>query len=340
MGSDFASSDGIILTELITFANTVRNPTNGGFAIAYANCGLRIIPCPHGQKIPLVDHGLGFSHGLIDATRDLRAIARAWHKYPDAGIAWSLPDGIIVIDCDVLKDQNKRPILNHNKEINPIGLNSFNEIILERSLGEAGINTLRTKTQSGGYQFFYRLTTEQRRVLEKEGKEITNHTGIFDHVDIKTKGGYVLLPPSSGPYGKYEFASMREISDLPDWLFGVLKEKFEPSRAGTSHVVEEAGSIDSEGVLTVVDLLLPYWSRADGRRNDLTLAIDGSLARMGISIEQRRAIISELCRRSGKGCDHINAVGYSDKKLKEGLKIKGFGSLEKLIDELEGGRAQ
>ena len=94
-------------TKLKSLIN-LKEPTQQALAIEYAKTGFDIFPCDV-NKAPIVDRDLGFVHGFKDATRDAKLIARAWHKYKDAGIGLALPDDLIVIDCDVMKDTEKSP---------------------------------------------------------------------------------------------------------------------------------------------------------------------------------------------------------------------------------------
>lgn len=323
------------LTHLIKVINETKDPTNQAIAVIFASHGFRVFPLEAGKKTPLVDPALGLTHGLNDAASDPRLAARIWHKHSEAGIGLALPQGLIVIDCDVQKDpRTKQPILDAEGNPNQLGLDSLQNFILNQCKGEPRISTLRIKTQSGGFQFFYSLKAEQLKVLENRSMQFTNRTNLFDHLDIKTIGGYVILPPSRGPFGKYSFASLIEIADLPACIFNTMLENYAASPAEVGP--RESLELESDKLLSLVDLLLPIWAKADGRRNDLTLSIDGALAKAGISREKRSAIIKELCKRTGKGCDHISAVGYADKKIQAGQKVMGFGTLERLIDEMEG----
>ncbi len=302
------------------------------FAIEYAKLGFQIFPC-NNDKTPVVDLTLGLTHGVKDATDDLHTIARIWYRQKQANIGWAIPEGYIVIDCDVLKDKNKKPILDSEGKTIPQGLITFKQIMEQYSKGSE-IHTLTIKTQSGGTQFYFKLTEEQKKILKEKNTEITNRTNLWDYVDLKTYGGYVLLPPSRGLLGKYEFMEVNEIADLPDWLFKLLLEKYKPNTI----IVEkmEFKEISKEKIQKIIEILLPYWDKADHRRNDLTLAINGMLALRGVKPEVRKYILSELCRLTGKGCDHVIAFKYTDRRLQNGKPVRGRASFEKMINEIEG----
>ena len=257
------------LQGLITLIDSQVKPTQQGLAVEYRDMGFPVFPC-NKDKAPIVDHSLGFRNGFKDATRDLKLIAKAWHKYPDAGIGLALPPDVIVFDCDVLKDAEKRPILKDGKP-DVIGLKSFQELIIKLNLHEADINTLTVKTQSGGRHFFYRMP---------EGFPSFNHTHALEGLDIKGLRGYVILPNSRGQYGRYEFLNLTEIRPIPvallRWILQ-FKDKpvseFERLPIGTARVNRDE----------IIRILSPYWTKADGRRNDLTLAIAGFIARSGLA---------------------------------------------------------
>ena len=159
---------------------------------------------------------------------------------------------------------------------------------------------------------------------------------LKDGAYIKGKGGYALGPGSIHPNG-IVYGS-REIRDIPiaivkkedllnsvkDFMItdsGEIKGRFESLPAGTARIDRDE----------IVRILTPYWSKADGRRNDLTLAIAGFIARSGGDEQDAVFIISELARLTGKGKDHISGARYSFHK--DG-KIRGFSTLKKLMEEI------
>ncbi len=303
------------------------------YAVEWGKLGFEIFPC-NPDKSPLVDPIMGLTHGVKEASSDLHKIARIWHRHKEANIGWAISEGYIVIDCDILKGQNKNPILDPKGNIIPQGLISFKKIIKQYGKG-AHVHTLITRTQSGGAQYFFKLREDQKRILEERNTEITNRTNLWDHVDLKTYGGYVLLPPSKGTLGSYQFIEVYEIADLPDWLFNVLLQQYKPNPVIAMEKIRFK-DFEMKKIQKIIGILLPYWKKADHRRNDLTLTINGMLALRGVKAEARNYILNELCRLTGKGCDHVNAYKYTDQRLREGKPVKGKASFEELINEIEG----
>ena len=301
---------------LINLMKSTKKPTQQALAIEYAKMGFPVFPCDS-FKAPIVDHPLGFVHGFKDATTDLKLVAKTWFKYPDAAIGFAIPIDLIIPDCDVLKDAEKKPIL---KDGNPevIGLESLKDLVAKLNLNDSGFNTFTTRTQSGGYHLFYRMP---------EGIPSFCHTHAMEGLDLKGYGGYVILPHSQGQHGYYEFLNLTEIRPIPEgllkWILRFREVKSEFRRLPTG-----MANIDRD---EIVRILTPYWAKGDGRRNDLTMAIAGFIAHSGGSENDAFYVISKLCELTGHGYDHIPGAKYA---FHRDGPVKGFSSLEKLMEEL------
>ena len=158
---------------------------------------------------------------------------------------------------------------------------------------------------------------------------------LKDGAYIKGKGGYVVGPGSLHPNGTVY--GSREIRDIP---IAIIKKQ-ELLSALSKFVISAprhternkrlpvgSGKVDREEIIRT---LRPYWVKADGKRNEFTLAIAGFIARSGGTEEDATFVISELTRLTGKGHDHIPGAKYAFRR--EGP-VKGFSSLEKLMEEL------
>ena len=301
---------------LISLMKLTDKPTQQALALKYAEMGFPVFPC-NSFKAPIVDHSLGFVHGFKDATKDLKLIVRTWHKYPDAGIGLKIPPDVIVFDCDVEKNRNGEPLIYRGKPV-MLGLKSFETLVNKLQLSSIYQDTLITKTQSGGMHFYF---------LMPEGQTSFNHTHALEGLDLKGYGGYVILPNSQGQYGRYEFLNLTEICPIPDTLLNWAL-KFKGSIGDFKPISNRSERIDRDAI---VSALTWYWNEGNGRRNDLTLAIAGFIARSGGAEEDATFIISELARLTGKGHDHIPGAKYAFHR--EGP-VRGFSSLEKLMEEL------
>ncbi len=319
IGSDFSKL--YSCSDIIKLYEIAETPTMQALALAFAMMGWPVFPCKM-DKTPIVDPLLGFTRGFKDATTDLKRIAKAWHKYPNASIGFAILPRIVVIDLDVLKDSNKVPIKEEDGTTIFPGLKSFQDLIALELYLPRCLETLSVDTQSGGRQFYYLLP---------EGYQSFNHTAALPGLDIKGYGGYVILPNSQGKFGNYSFRHLSAIKPIPEGLLNWI-EKFrnpEPHASKVPIIRPGTATIDLE---EVVKILLPYWQKADGRRNDFTLAIAGFIARSGGSEEDAKYVVSELCERTGKGRDHINGTKYA---FRRNGPIKGLNSIEKIMGKIE-----
>jgi hypothetical protein len=194
-------------TTVLNLSNLPESPTQQALAVEYAKMGWKIFPCDM-SKAPIVDHSLNLLHGLKDSTSDPRIAAKIWYKYPGAAIGFAIPMHMIVFDCDVRKDSQKRPSFTDGVP-DMTGLRSYQDLVIEFNITGAELQTMSVKTQSGGRHIYYQMP---------EGISSFNHTGALTGLDIKGFGGYVILPNSMGSYGKYEFLNRSEIRQIPESL--------------------------------------------------------------------------------------------------------------------------
>lgn len=164
-------------------AETVNLSELGNAALEYGRRGWRVFPCVPLAKAPLTEHG------FKDASNDAATISAWWTRFPQANIGLALDETIIVIDVDP-----------RNGGIAP-------EIVLQNP-------TLTCNTGGGGQHYYYRKDNSTQGVLSKPN--LRGH--LTAGVDIKTLGGYVLLPPSCTAQ-HYEWAqSDASVSPLPEEL--------------------------------------------------------------------------------------------------------------------------
>lgn len=147
------------------------------YALHYADMGLAVFPLRPKDKRPAT------ANGCKDATKDKSQINAWWDKHPDCNIGiatGSISGGLVVIDLD--KDDNK-------------GLDGY--AVLKEWQREHGMlpETAMSITGRGGYHYFYRDTARWQ-----------NRIGLYDGVDVRGEGGYIVAPPSIHPNGRiYEW---------------------------------------------------------------------------------------------------------------------------------------
>ncbi len=131
-------------------------------AMDYAAQGVRVFPCVPDGKTPLT------RNGFHDATTDFAVIADWWDRHPRANIATPTgAPGFDVLDVDV------RP--------NGTGWASFHQAN-QAGLLDGWLRAVRTP--SVGLHLHYPGTAQRNG-------SISGH-----HLDFRSHGGYVLLPPS------------------------------------------------------------------------------------------------------------------------------------------------
>jgi len=178
-------------------------PTMLNAALAYAARGWRVFPVAPGAKVPLIPKSAG-GNGCHDATTAVDIIREWWTDHPDAGIGLHCgpPSGVFVLDVDVDKG----------------GQESLDS--LEAAFGPLP-ETLAAKTGSGGSHFFFRCPADRgiRNKVKLKGPDGKRLAGL----DVRSGGGYVVLPPSRHPNGNlYAWAWDAEVVDPPAWLLDLV----------------------------------------------------------------------------------------------------------------------
>lgn len=156
-------------------------PTVSDALRVLVRAGVPVFPCAPDAKRPLT------SHGFQDATTDPAEVARWWRRWPEANLA--IPTGGAsgwdVVDVDVHGDRS--------------GQGAF-EASVRRGLTSGWAFTVRTP--SGGLHAYYPNTARQACWQVPDA-----------HVDFRSDGGYVLVPPSrvvydDGGVGTYELETV------------------------------------------------------------------------------------------------------------------------------------
>ena len=147
------------------------------WALYYASMGLAVFPLRPKDKRPAT------VNGCKAATTNKEQIAGWWDKHPDSNIGIAtgrLSGGLVVIDLDI--DENK-------------GVNGYDSLkAWQRENGELQ-ETWQSITGRGGYHLLYMSASTHK-----------NRVGLYEGIDIRGDGGYIVAPPSIHPNGrKYEW---------------------------------------------------------------------------------------------------------------------------------------
>ena len=218
-------------------------------ALYYAELGYPVFPCRPGEKQPLTQHG------FLDATTDPAQIQAWWSRWPEANVAIST-SGLLVIDVD----------------IQAAGWPSDPERAAQ--LAEAGAISL---TPRGGRHYLFR---------RPPGKTWRCSVGrLAPGIDIRTDGGYILVPPSQTGKRLYGWVPGLELNkpveglpEPPTWLVTLLD-------------VPETSSPFSN---------TDGFSIPEGQRNNALTRLAGTMRRAGMTkaeiLAALRQVNTDRCR--------------------------------------------
>jgi hypothetical protein len=152
-------------------------------ALRYARADWPVFPCISGQKAPAT------KHGFFDATTDPEKITWWWSRNPgrNVAIATGAP-GPDVLDVDVHKEGS--------------GFAAFNRLHRDGLLDGASAYI---RTPNGGLHAYF------------AGSEQSNGRLSRHHLDFRSKGGYVVAPPSHVNGRHYELIKRADGHGGLDW---------------------------------------------------------------------------------------------------------------------------
>lgn len=287
--------------------------TNEILDAAKKYCEKHLFIIPVGKnKVP---HTL---HGLKDATNDYNYFLKLYKLGDQIAILTGAINNIYVIDMDIEKDSNHAPILKNGQVINTGEQNFINKFINPNNSKKFKTRTI--KTQSSGKQLYYKLKEVQ--------EQLKTHTGIklLPKVDLKGDGGYVVVPPSEGQYGKYEIIVDLPIAFMPDELYEFWSSLEMPDDSNETIVpINFNDSTLSLLIKTIADI----FKHPNGRGNELLMALAGAMALRGISIKHTKEIIREAAKLNRWGDVNYPVIDNSYNKVQNGQKILGYTTFKK-----------
>jgi hypothetical protein len=152
-------------------------------ALRYAQANWPVFPCLPGEKVPAT------KHGYLDATTDPDKITWWWSRHPERNVAIATGDpGPDVLDVDVHPAGN--------------GFAAFNRLRREGLLDGASAYV---RTPSGGLHAYF------------TGSQQSNGRLPRHHLDFRSRGGYILAPPSEVDGKPYELLKHQDSGGGLDW---------------------------------------------------------------------------------------------------------------------------
>jgi len=152
-------------------------------ALRYAQADWPVFPCMPGEKVPAT------RHGLLEATTDPDKITWWWSRNPEPNVAIATGSpGPDVLDVDVRKDGS--------------GFAAYGRLRREGLLDGASAYI---RTPSGGLHAYFTGT-------EQGNGRLPSH-----HLDFRSRGGYVVAPPSHVGGRPYELLRQQQGQARLDW---------------------------------------------------------------------------------------------------------------------------
>lgn len=207
------------------------------WAMSYAKIGLAVFPLLPNGKRPST------KNGCKDATTDIHQISEWWDKCPNSNIGIAtgrISGGLVVIDLDVDEDK---------------GINGYDVLRTWQQENGQFPDSWQSITGRGGYHLFF-----------KDSAANCNRVGLYDGIDIRGDGGYIVAPPSVHPNGRlYEWEQDPEdfelapVNDVVRKFLsgpaadGCKKQNFSMSEAipegkRTSAMISLIGSLKAKGL--------------------------------------------------------------------------------------------
>lgn len=150
-------------------------------ALAYAKEGLRVFPLAPNSKGKQVLHSW-----IEEATTNPDTIEYWWDTNPQYNIGIVTGEKLFVIDVDIKNQHN--------------GIESL------KQYGKELPTTKMVKSPSGGFHLYY----------YDDCQEVKTRTGLYDGIDIRGKGGYIVAPPSMIDDNKYQFVNKEPVAKIND----------------------------------------------------------------------------------------------------------------------------
>jgi len=170
-----------------------------GQALTYAARGWPVFPCQAGQKIPAT------AHGYLDATTDEQRITAWFRRHPD----WNLAIATGAPGPDVLDVDQHGPAGNGYAAL--------------ARLSQAGLldgAAAYVRTPSGGLHAYFSGSAQRNGHLPAH------------HLDFRSRGGYVLAPPSRVDGKPYQVIPTVNAGGALDWatVTALLEPHRQPHR--------------------------------------------------------------------------------------------------------------
>ena len=226
-------------------------------ALEYAKLGYAVFPLKPKTKEPAT------KHGFYEASTDSGTIEAWWVKNPDYNIGIACGNGLAVIDIDQHPEDGK------------FGLDTLRS--WERDHGELQ-PTWTVLTGTGGMHYWYKTDLTFKNAVE-----------VLPGIDIRSKGAYVVAPPSIHPNGtEYEWEASGDPAEVKM-----------AALAGSALELASLAEVKKKR-----DTSAPAYKQYDvigkGRRQDALMSLMGHLKNLNLTDD---AIKDAVRRENEAKCD-------------------------------------
>jgi hypothetical protein len=179
------------LVDMLTDMHERAPATLADAALWYASIGLHVFPLSAGSKIPRRG-----SHGLDDATSGMRQVAQWWHADPTANIGIATGHVVDVLDIDGEAGELSLARFIAAAEPEHVDVTTATSKLLRDVVG------IVSTPRPGGRHFYF------------PARGMTNGAKLWDGVDVRGLGGYVVAPPSVTDVGSYSWTRTLDLRAL------------------------------------------------------------------------------------------------------------------------------
>ena len=278
--------------------------------------------------------------GFKDATNNFNEFLKFYKEGYGIGLLTGKLNNLYIVDLDVEKDENHKPIIKDDHTINTGTENFSKKFSLDKNGDKYKTHTVRT--QSGGSQLYYKLRRGQQ--------PLKTHLVALPKVDFKADDGYVVVPPSEGIYGKYEIIIDIPVAYMPDGLYNYwhgLDNPVAPSSVPFKIENVKPLKMNDDLMAKIIDtsaLILKY---PHGKGNEDLLDIAGALAIRGVDLKTTKLIMQQAAAQNNWHDVNYSAIDDTFRRIslresaelteedKVKLRTKGYTSLLEDLKEHE-----
>ena len=223
-------------------------------ALAAASAGMPVFPVKD-DKTPRVKDWENV------ASTDETVIRAWWARWPQCNFGCALGRAsLLVVDTDVNKIAKDGSAINGEASLKA----------LEAEQAATLPETFTVQTPSGGVHRYYRAAN------------LGSKNALRPGLDIKSGGGYVLIPDSVTTRGRYRVVKDMPPASIPPWFNDVFHKAYTPRQKGSAPPPEIVPDTD-EKLEAARELIEDWKDVAEGERNDNLYKMARECCRVGVS---------------------------------------------------------